>query len=322
MNLGKWVLRYLFDDLVQEEVKRDDQFRHNLLRNLRNAPSITRRVAAPSSIELPPTQLPADVQESPSMTTPLASGKSHPKSILGLAIGAATPLSKIVRTGASPARSKNGQSVTTSGQASEQSKTPAGQQRKSGEDYFTAKVQEDGDDTSSNASQQAEKLDKDVPGASFSQRLRNTFSPKKSSRATTMSEVTKPAAAVDGNADESDAKSKSSDLDETSHNDRMLAVIEDMHSTYLQSQDPGGDLVKSLINTYSLDDAPVLRPAPGTKVLIQEEATGAATSKDLFEARIGELAQSADSIERCAPSWLGEILLRVLVRPRRSCIFY
>jgi WD repeat-containing protein 48 len=59
------------------------------------------------------------------------------------------------------------------------------------------------------------------------------------------------------------------------------------------------------------NDTPVLKPPAMTTILIQEDRPGSGGVADLFEGKVGTLALQADLIEKVAPMWLGEVLLRV-----------
>jgi WD repeat-containing protein 48 len=53
-----------------------------------------------------------------------------------------------------------------------------------------------------------------------------------------------------------------------------------------------------------------LKPPPNTTILIQEERPEAGGVADLFEGKVGSTAEMADLIEKVAPMWLGDALLR------------
>jgi WD repeat-containing protein 48 len=59
------------------------------------------------------------------------------------------------------------------------------------------------------------------------------------------------------------------------------------------------------------NDTPVLKLPPDTTVLIQEDMSDHGGVVDLFGGTVGSLGRQADIIERVAPTWLGECLLRV-----------
>lgn len=70
--------------------------------------------------------------------------------------------------------------------------------------------------------------------------------------------------------------------------------------------------------TSTSQDAPVLRPPPDTRVIIQEERTESGGAADLFEGNIGSLGMQADLIENVAPAWLADVLLKNRPPPKPS----
>ena len=48
-----------------------------------------------------------------------------------------------------------------------------------------------------------------------------------------------------------------------------------------------------------------------TTILIQEDRPDSGGVADLFEGKVGTLGSQADLIEKAAPMWLAEVLLRV-----------
>jgi WD repeat-containing protein 48 len=57
-------------------------------------------------------------------------------------------------------------------------------------------------------------------------------------------------------------------------------------------------------------ETPVLKPPLNTTILIQEDRPEAGGVADLFEGTVGALGELCDAVERAAPMWLGEVLLR------------
>src|SRR5689334_21025286 len=70
VNLGKWILRYLFANLIDEEIRRDEGFRQTLNEGAAKR-VVAGRAARPLAISIPPPSgFPADL----SSATPRASG--------------------------------------------------------------------------------------------------------------------------------------------------------------------------------------------------------------------------------------------------------
>lgn len=66
----------------------------------------------------------------------------------------------------------------------------------------------------------------------------------------------------------------------------------------------------SAITPSMPSETPVLKPPLNTTILIQEDRPEAGGMADLFEGKVGSTAEMADLIEKVAPMWLGECLLR------------
>ncbi|KAF1980776.1 WD40 repeat-like protein [Aulographum hederae CBS 113979] len=90
INLGKWILRYLFANLIDEEIKRDEVFRTNLLEERTQG---IQRANAPGSIKLPPAVLNSWTHTGPGSGSTLRpmNGWQLPAATPGLQIGVATP---------------------------------------------------------------------------------------------------------------------------------------------------------------------------------------------------------------------------------------
>ena len=98
INLGKWVLRYLFDNLIDEEIKRDEAFRLALTKahTTNVGGDGLARSAAPGKIAMPNVQMTSwlgDESAPQSAETPRATNGHHlAAQTPGLAIGLATPM--------------------------------------------------------------------------------------------------------------------------------------------------------------------------------------------------------------------------------------
>jgi len=68
--------------------------------------------------------------------------------------------------------------------------------------------------------------------------------------------------------------------------------------------------LESLVTPSMPSETPVLKPPAKTTILIQEDRPEAGGVADLFEGTVGSLRNSVDLIEKIAPMWLGDVLLR------------
>jgi WD repeat-containing protein 48 len=119
VNLGKWVLRYLFDNLIAEEIRRDENFRRALFytKNPHLIPNGAAPRSTPGSIQIPATHVTSwlDTTSAPTSASTLkpSNGLHYPQTP-GMAIGFATPavFSKLNPT-SSPQIHQNGDASPT-----------------------------------------------------------------------------------------------------------------------------------------------------------------------------------------------------------------
>ncbi|KAL8952352.1 MAG: hypothetical protein Q9222_001732 [Ikaeria aurantiellina] len=318
INLGKWILRYLFASLIDEEITRDQTYRKELqAKHSRKG----QRVPAPSSIPMPsskPAQWPDFGAVDDALATPRGNGYSYSAVTPGLGIGVATPHPSLANNGTS------GQSIPSSDQNPALEKTSSGQSQsrsstEKSRDYFStapnnsttvdqrAKPPSPGEDLSEASTQSpvdGEKEDKPKEGTSlFGKRFRMNF-PKKLGRT---SVEAKPAA-VDEKAEESDI---SEEKEERIVEDNFMGTIQNMHYEceehlhhYPQQPLPMG------ICPSSVNETPPLDPPPLTTIIIQEDRPDSGGVTDLYRGTVRSAGQDADLIEKTGPKWLGDLLLR------------
>ena len=329
VNLGKWILRFLFDRLIEEEAKRDAVFREKLLANT-SRPNSLRRENAPTTIHLPTTNI-ENAKDSKfdddSMITPrpTVNGVVRPAVTPGLIIGTAAPHSN----GINPNAPNDPTSTTDEGtslekRTSQQSQPRSSIDRKS--DYFSPSAQArspvDGQnkgsitpgDTSLEGTTLAsthspidgEKEEKMKETSIFGKGFRMKF-PKKIGRSST---DVKPAV-VDERSEESD---KSEDKEDKTIQDNFFGTIQKIRYDYeerLQSE-PSSHLLSS-INPSLFNETPKLRLPPYTTVLIQDERPDSGGVADLYRGTVSSVGFDAEVIEKMAPMWLGELILKVLL---------
>lgn len=134
------------------------------------------------------------------------------------------------------------------------------------------------------------------------------FNKKLFSTGTAVVEPAKPAV-VDEKADDSD--SHSTKTDEKVFEDNFYGSIQKIRQGYEEQLAAGATKLESQIAPSLPNDTPVLKPPASTTILIQEDRPEAGGVADLFEGKVGSLGQQADLIEKAAPMWLAEALLRV-----------
>ncbi|KAL9102712.1 MAG: hypothetical protein Q9163_002174 [Psora crenata] len=325
INLGKWVLRYLFANLVDEELNRDIAYRRDLIASSHMSSSI-RRINAPPSI-----QLPAHLPKSPNDRTPDDS-MITPKPVNsisgtpGLLIGAATPQPNGVppvgngqTTAQIPAR------ITEESALENRPPQPRASTEKT-PDYFSVNPQlrsltdgqtkgpaTPGETSAPDASNTASPVDGDrdekTGNSFFSKKLRMNF-PKKLGR----SSVEVKPAVVDEKSEESD---KSEDKEDRNVQDNFYGTIQKIRYEYDEIlQNEPSQLLPSLIAPSLANETPLLHHPPYTTVIIQEERADSGGVADLYRGTVSSVGHDADLIEKSAPMWLGELLLRNVMPPK------
>lgn len=312
-------MRYLFEDWILEEEKRDNDWRRSIGREnvtLNHSDRLTelRKLEPPSATD------------SSTVTTPRVIDRSALSAVTGTGV-------------VTPDRNGDDQSDVIKLNSANEGDAGIGAlklstshpQRRSGEDCVSRLSLDHEDEASSESSQKlpmtpTERSDNDrsttssevgqgnqggVAGPSFGKRLRDTFSPRKITRSAKPQDPFKAMMATEDKQDDENTKAKVLDGEETTVDDRITGLIHQMRRGYLQQLKEGHDYVESAINAYSTQEAPPLRIASRTRILIQEEHSHADTVTNLFEAYHGELAARASLIESVCPLWLGRILLSV-----------
>ncbi|KAF2496223.1 WD repeat protein-like protein [Lophium mytilinum] len=324
INLGKWVLRYLFSNLIDEEIKRDELFRQSLIQS-----NSLQRNNAPTSIQIPEANLDgwtnSDSGPTSASTLRATNGLHLPLLTPGLSIGLATPALPPPVTGTQQVHTL----PTTLEEGSQLEKTHTQQSHgRDSSDYFSrtpvpgaaitpaangnAKPEASTEASQENLPQspaEPENADKTKKGnALFSKKFNMSFKMKKFG-GNSAPEVTKPAA-VDEKSEDSD--SRSSKTDEKVVEDNFLGAIQRFRHVYEEQAHDGTQVLTSAISPSLPNDTPVLKPPLNTTILIQEDRPDSGGVADLFEGNVGSLGQQADTIEKMAPVWLADVLLRNL----------
>jgi WD repeat-containing protein 48 len=349
INLGKWVLRSLFANLIDEEVRRDDEFRKSLLAEFERQ-KLAASPSNPMKIELPPLKINSwrgNVSGPSSASTLKASANASKVPFTpGFGIGLATPAV------ASPTKtSANLNALSPSVEARTSSEQPGEQTvpRKSGEkedDYFstlrapTAEVTSPGG-TSVFAATPLEAPDGTGPPTESAGQevIKEGLFGKKFLKSMSFSGMKKLGRSqtsenkiVAEEKDESDANSNqgsSKDAGNSSNKETLRGLIAKIHHTYeesllhqVQNQQarengmpiPAAPIeLPSMITPPPPDETPDLVPPPNTTILIQEDRPEAGGVADLFEGRVSNLVEKIFSVELAAPLWLGDLLLKNLL---------
>lgn len=321
VNHGKWVLRYLFANLLDEEIKRDEAHRHKLNE------VVEKRIAAARARPINQIQIPALgnnwEQAIDSPYTPRANGSQYPPMTPGgMGIGLATPIFPGVaeesvipgspydrRTSQAGRPShengdyfSNAISSANGGQTSKTATTPATEPEEKTKS-------EDGKDKEKDKEKEKEKDSSEGKSSAlaFGKKFRMgmSFGAKKLGRSGSVAATDKPAV-VDEKAGESE--SSSNHEPEKEYEDSFHGVIQKIQDEYeKQLAENPEKPVETRITPSLPNETPVLKIPPGTKIMIQEETSGG--SAELYRGTVGSVGIDADLVEKCAPQWLGEVLL-------------
>jgi len=315
VNLGKWVLRYLFANLLDEEIKRDEVYRRTFIES-RHSGGLN-RPSAPNSITLPQRDFGADDQ-----STPRANGRMSMMTP-GMNIGLATPGAALLKKNSNQSAMSPGSDMRSPGLT-----TPFSAAFDKSADYFSAQPQSSANTPGPNTTKQpatpseaAEKTStaetekaKETPGL-FGKKFRMSmaFTGKRLEK-----KAPEPAKPVveEKSKEENDAESRSSNVkEEPEFANSFLGTIQQIRHEYSQTTEENAVFIESLVTPCLPNETPVLNPPMTTTILIQEESHNSAGMTDLFEGRLSDLAKHVDLLETVAPLWLGDLLLKVRIPP-------
>jgi len=148
--------------------------------------------------------------------------------------------------------------------------------------------------------------------ALFSKKFNMTFNMKKFGASSSQPDTPKPAP-TDEKAEDSD--SRSTKTDEKVVEDNFYGAIQKIRHSYEEQANLGAPKIETQITPSLPSETPVLKPPASTTILIQEDQPDSGGVADLFEGKVGSLGQQADFIEKAAPVWLADVLLRVCLIP-------
>ncbi|KAF2401283.1 WD40 repeat-like protein [Trichodelitschia bisporula] len=337
INIGAWILRYLFANLIDEEIRRDEIYRRELLDAKKK---VLERAKAPTNIIIPPSDLTSwgDASGPASASTLRPNGLNFLTP--GIGIGLATPGPPQLQTPGLP--------PGTPGEGEERHARTSGDKARFGGDYFTSQQGANaahpgatqagttqagsaaappptpgGDGTGQTflvpptpSEPAVQSLDPEKEGQEKGRfgmsRLRMNFG-MKSLKKTQTSDSTKPVVAE---APSEDSDSRSSKTEEVVIEPNFLGTIQRIRQRYEQdlnaqvNDDVETPELESHITPSLPNETPVLKPPPNTTILIQEDRIDSGGVADLFEGTVGNVGQHADLVEKVAPTWLGDLLLR------------
>ncbi|KAJ5159983.1 uncharacterized protein N7482_006987 [Penicillium canariense] len=316
INLGKWILRWLFAPLVDEEIQRDNTYRETAIAKAEELAKLN-----PLSTSAPGDDIPRSIgipiHGDPSAT--LRPGMEFPGSPTtpGFGINVGTPSSA---TYLSTSMQSNNPFPAFDVETPDALPTihpqhdagPSSFSDKSG-DYFssrpppleTEKNPLSASDAASNPGLPQSPAEPDreerKKGSFFGKKL--SF-PKKIGRTST---DTKPQI-LEEKIEESEI---SSIKEEKVYEANISGVIDRIRHEYEEflSANPNRELVTSIIPSAE-NETPQLDIPPRTSVFIQEETGETAVASDLYRGTVGHIGQDIERLEKAIPHWLGELLLK------------
>jgi WD repeat-containing protein 48 len=139
-------------------------------------------------------------------------------------------------------------------------------------------------------------------GSLFGKKFQMSF-PKKLGR--TSSEV-KPA------TEEKAAEPDKASVKEKVYDDNFSGVVQKIRDGY-ETQLAVNPLraLETAIIPCSADETPSLRLPPNISIIIQEDRPDSAVAADLYRGTLSTVGEDVDTLEKAAPAWLGDFLLRV-----------
>lgn len=343
------MLRYLFANLINEEIFRDQQIRRHLLSKAQQQK--LERENAPTSIQLPGAQSNGWHESSaPPTASTLKPVNGTSLFTPGLSIGQATPGGFFGSPVKTREHVQNGVSGSEDGAAlTKTASQQSGQGRKSSDnkDYFSTAPTNaagltsptetgkppltPGGEVPAEDGDAATALPGDTPskfGRKF--KMGMSFNMKKLTRTSTI-EASKPAAVEEAKETDTDSDahsvktSNSRTVDENFFGcvQKIRFAYEDDITAQIQRQAAmaaaGGALgaakdleLPSQITPSLPSETPVLKPPLNTTILIQEERPDAGGVQDLWEGKVGKTGEATqvDLLESRSPMWLGDCLLR------------
>ena len=318
INLGKWVLRNLFTTLLDEEIRRDEAYR-KAIRKEATAPTTSLKPKAPGSLTLPDSAMETPMISPGAATTPKASDSQPlPPTTPGLAIGSITGNAVQLTPGTVPSLSPRPEGEDSLDKSTTQQSQPSGNGGSS--DYFaTPATTQESESSSENKAPvtPGEPGGPSVPTSPTEEKKKSklfgkTFQmgfPKKLAR---QSVEVKAAAPTEEKSDS--ASNKSSDREEKVIEDNFLGVVQKIRQDYDEHNEAKPDDPLPIGIAPSLPiETPVLKPPPHTLIIIQEDNPESGGLADQYRGEIGKLGVEADVLEKIAPTWLGELLLRVSI---------
>ena len=297
---------------MDEEVRRDEHYRKSLTSQSQPATGLN-RASAPNSIALPQ----RDFGDTEDQKTPRAMNGRMPMMTPGMGIGLATPgLSLLTQ------KTSNQSNMTPLLDAKSPTSVSVpwrGSLDKVG-DYFAARppsrpgtpggMASKAPTTPSETDERAPSAEndkaKETPGLFGKKKFRMSFAGKRLNKPAP--EAAKP---IVEEKPKEENESESKVEEELPYAGCFYGVVHQIRQEYAGKSESTDESLVSGIYAGIPGEMPVLKPPATTTILIQEESHNSAGMTDLFEGRLSSIARQADVLEKVAPFWLGNLLLKV-----------
>lgn len=321
VNLGKWILRWLFAPLVDEEIRRDNEFRESAVAKAEDLAKLNSLSTSAPGDDIPRS---VGIPILHNSHTTLRPGMDFPASpnTPGFGINVGTPssvnyLSTSMQSSVSPFPAFDPETPDIPGfMHSVPDGGPSSFSDKSG-DYFSARLPPvdterqpmSPSEVGSNSGLPLSPLEPDKEerkkGSSlFGKKFRMEF-PRKLGRTST---DTKPQI-LEEKVEESETVSVKEEKVYEPNLSGVIARIRHEYEEFL-SANPGRELVTA-ITPSAENETPQLSIPPRTAVFIQEETGDTAVASDLYRGSVERIGQEIEQLEKSIPHWLGELLLKV-----------
>ena len=311
------MLRYLFARFVDVEIQRDVSYRENLANDTSGPGKPYPRKDSPS-IQLPARSLNDERQDDLVTLKSTSTNPPHPPEIIaGLTQNPANGFNTAQsssQNGTTPNASEDipnlEKQISHSSNLRSSLDTP--------HDRFTSNLDannnaETNQEANGSVASPPDVKDEKAGGTLFG-KFRVNF-PKKLGRSSV--EVKRPV--VEEKSSESSLKSDGKE--ERPHGQYLCGTIEAIRNDYdAQLRASPSHSVVPAINSSLPNETPPLVHPTYTTIIIQEEQPNAGGVADLYRGTVSSVGHDADMIEKCAPRWLGELLLRVRVCHVSICI--
>lgn len=313
INIGRWVLRCLFDRLITEELRKDEEYRRVLSEELTERKA--KRIEPPRQLSISSIVIPKETPEPPIPDDPTTPRVANPQTP-GLGIGLATP-GLLPQQSPTQQPSAEGLPAVTDTDGSSSTHTALQGPPTPTLDYFSAAhasatptippTPGGGGAESIPTSPTMESGHSDGAGSGFLGKFR--LGSKKSKGDSSTKHNISSGAAEEGTKTGSEIDPTATlTAPEPVFEENLAGVIKRVRASYAEEKTP--PVATKLTPGLPLD-APLLQLPPNTAIIIQEDKPDSGGVADLYwgTALSVGLPTDVNLLEEHAPAWLGDVLL-------------